>query len=125
STTSTTVPKVTTTTTTATTPTTVPKPTTATTTTVPKPTTTTSTTVPKPTTTTTTTTVAPGAPRSTTGDFVETFDGNTGLERFDTGVSHRDDHLVAQRSWTGDHDLACGGPDTQRQIRRDRPHESF
>ncbi len=64
-------------------------------------------------------------PGSSGGDFVEDFTGNTGLERFDTGVYHRDEHLVANTTWTGDHDLDCGSPDTQRVIRRDRPDESF
>ena len=59
------------------------------------------------------------------GDFVETFAGNTGLERFDTGVYHRDDFLIANETWNADHDLSCGSPDTQRTIRRDRPDESF
>ena len=55
----------------------------------------------------------------------ETFDGNTGLERFDYGIYHRDDFLVANTTWTGDHDLNCGSPDTQRTIHRDKPSESF
>jgi hypothetical protein len=58
-------------------------------------------------------------------DFVVTFDGNTGLERFDYGLWHRDDNLVRTQNWTGDHDANCGSPDTQRPIRRDRWRESF
>ena len=65
--------------------------------------------------------VAPAGP----GDFVETFDGNAGLDRFATDVFHRDDVLVARTSWSADHDLACGGPDTQRTVQRSRPDESF
>ena len=57
--------------------------------------------------------------------FVETFTGNTGLERFNFGVWHRDPYLVATQSWGGDHDLNCGNPTTQRTIHRDQPSESF
>jgi hypothetical protein len=57
--------------------------------------------------------------------FYEDFAGNTGLERFDTGVYHRDDIMVATRSWTGDHDAACGDPSTQRPIQRSAPAQSF
>lgn len=67
----------------------------------------------------TTTTVAPVA------GFVEMFDGNQGGDRFATGVFHRDDTIIAQTSWTGDHDLSCGSPDTQRTIRRENPDDSF
>lgn len=70
--------------------------------------------------------VAERWPAGSDGDeFVEDFTGDTGLERFDTGVYHRDDVLVANETWTGDHDQACGPPDTQRTIHRDRPDESF
>lgn len=55
--------------------------------------------------------------------FVETFDDNTGLERFRTGLYFRDNVLVAQDSWPGDHDLACGPPSTSRTIHRDAPDE--
>ena len=70
---------------------------------------------------------APGpAPAPTpTGQFVETFTGNTGLERFDYGIYHRDEFLMATTSWTGDHDLNCGTPDTQRLIQRSNPASSF
>jgi hypothetical protein len=59
------------------------------------------------------------------GQFVETFDGNQGLDRFDFGIYHRDDFLVDMTTWTGDHDMNCGLPDTQRLIHRDVPGESF
>ena len=68
---------------------------------------------------------APSPPGAGVGDFVETFDGNRGLDRFTTGVFHRDDVLVASTSWSADHDHSCGSPDTQRQVRRDRPQDSF
>lgn len=64
-------------------------------------------------------------PMVPTGQFVETFDGNTGFERFNHGVYHRDEFLVGQTQWNGDHDLNCGGPETQRVIRRNAPEESF
>jgi hypothetical protein len=56
---------------------------------------------------------------------VETFTGNTGLDRFDMGIYHRDEFVMATTTWTGDHDLNCGTPDTQRTIRRSSPSESF
>ena len=69
---------------------------------------------------------APAAPAvPTNSQFVETFDGNVGLDRFNYGVWHRDDNLVNTTQWTGDHDLSCGTPATQRTIHRDNPSESF
>ena len=56
---------------------------------------------------------------------METFAGNTGLDRFDYGIYHRDTDLVRTKTWSGDHDLACGSPDTQRTIHRNSPSESF
>ena len=38
----------------------------------------------------------PTAPAAPTGQFVETFDGNTGFDRFDWGIYHRDEVLVAR-----------------------------
>lgn len=103
---------------------------------------TTTTTVPAttvaPTTTTAPTTTA--APPTTTtppsgGAFVETFDNNTGLSRFEYGVYHRgvgyreasqdepffgvDNNAVAWGQWSADHDLACGDAHTQRTLRSD------
>ncbi len=54
--------------------------------------------------------------------FVETFDGNTGMANFDRHVYHRNlDDLgyagYSGGSWTGDHDVSCGSPDTQRPLR--------
>jgi hypothetical protein len=46
----------------------------------------------------------------------ERFGMHHGFERFDTGVYHRDDFVVANDTWTGDHDLDCGPPDTRRTI---------
>ena len=69
--------------------------------------------------------VASPTPTVPPGDFLETFTGNTGLQRFDTGVYHRDDFMVATTTWAGDHDESCGDPTTQRTIHRDRPDESF
>ena len=70
----------------------------------------------------------PASPAVPGGQFVETFDGNTGLERFDFGIYHRDpvdSVMVANTQWTGDHDLNCGSPDTQRLIHRSNKAESF
>jgi hypothetical protein len=76
-----------------------------------------------------TTTVVSPPPTSTLPpdgvQFVETFDGNSGLDRFVHGIYHRDDFQVSQTEWSGDHDLSCGTPDTQRVIHRDQPEESF
>lgn len=58
------------------------------------------------------------------GGFVETFDGNSGLDRFVTGVHHRDDFAWTD-SWSADHDMNCGSPATQRVVHRDHPEESF
>ncbi len=57
--------------------------------------------------------------------FSENFAGNTGLGRFATGVFHRDDTLVTQTSWHGDHDMNCGSPATSRTIHRSAPTETF
>ncbi len=66
--------------------------------------------------------------------FVETFDGNTGLDRFRYGVYHRgvgwqqagrapvlvgNNNVGAAGQWSADHDLSCGSPDTQRPLRTD------
>jgi hypothetical protein len=115
-----------------------------TTTTTQAPTTTTqapTTTTQAPTTTTqaptTTTTVAPTtttqAP-ATSSDFVEDFAGNAGLDRFKIEVYHRNigQQTLGQPptiwnagadhggSWTADHDLACGAPETQRPLSSSR-----
>ena len=56
------------------------------------------------------------------GGFTETFDDDTGLERFDAYVFHRNIDIhdfdgFSGGTWSGDHDLACGTPDTQRILR--------
>lgn len=104
---------------------------------VPPPTTTTTTTsttvAPTTTTTTTSTTVAPTTTTASPAPsgFVEDFAGNTGLDRFVTGVYHRDSTLVAQAEWPGDHAHGapgedCGDPTTSsRTVSRSQPAESF
>ncbi len=80
-----------------------------------------------------TTTAAPATTTSTTTTqppsvgvgFVETFDNNTGLNRFHTGVYHRDEFLVSSVTWQGDHDADCGPPGTSRTIHRDNPTDIF
>lgn len=62
---------------------------------------------------------------------METFDGNTGFERFAYGAYHRevghhwgrtpepgglDNNSLVDGSWTGDHDQNCGSPSSQRQL---------
>lgn len=98
---------------------------TTTTTTIPSTTTTQPTTTTSTTSTTTTTTEPPGT------SFVETFNGNGGLDRFDVGVWHRnigsqelgsapvvhgDNNAAHGGSWSADHDLNCGSPATQRSL---------
>jgi hypothetical protein len=61
------------------------------------------------------------SPAVVPGQFVETFTGNSGFERFDWGIYHRDEFLVADTSWSADHDLNCGSPDTQTH---DQPEHS-
>ena len=38
---------------------------------------------------------------------------------------HRDDVMITQTEWPGDHDLNCNGPDTSRTVHRNNPSESF
>lgn len=69
-------------------------------------------------------------PEPTTSQFFEGFNGNTGLSRFNTGIYHRGDSVGGSpwpgaRTWSGDHDMNCGSPDTQRTIHRDNKMESF
>ena len=56
--------------------------------------------------------------------FMEAFDGNGGLDGLDTHVFHRNVDVhdydgFSGGSWTGDHDVACGTPYTQRPLRFD------
>lgn len=74
------------------------------------------------------TTSTPATPRPPVPDdaFFEDFTGNTGLEQFATGIDHRDEFMIENTQWYGDHDTDCGDPSsTQRLIHRDRPDESF
>ncbi len=54
--------------------------------------------------------------------FVETFDNNTGGDRFDYWVYHRnidrygESYGYSYGNWNGDHDNNCNGPDTQRPL---------
>ncbi|MEO0495266.1 MAG: S-layer homology domain-containing protein [Actinomycetota bacterium] len=54
--------------------------------------------------------------------FVEDFAEESGMDRFLFDIHHRDDSLVNQTAWYGDHgdngDGTCGGPDTARLITR-------
>jgi hypothetical protein len=67
----------------------------------------------------------------TAAQFVQTFDGNTGMQTLERGVFHRnvgyqeagqpqvtwgDGNAIHGANWTGDHDLACGSADTQRPL---------
>ena len=56
-------------------------------------------------------------------DFVETFEGNAGFDRFDRGGFHRgvDFHgfemeARGESTWMGDHDENCGDPGSQRVL---------
>lgn len=87
---------------------------------------TTSTSTSSPPTSSSTSTLAPTTtvPAPSGAQFVETFDGNSGLDRFVYGVHHRDD-LAWADTWSADHDLNCGSPATQRTVSRLNPGESF
>jgi hypothetical protein len=71
-----------------------------------------------------TTSTAVTAPPTSLPDgvaFLETFDRNAGLDRFDTHVFHRNVDIhdfdgLSGGTWSADHDLACGDPDTQRTM---------
>jgi hypothetical protein len=110
-------------------------PTTSTTTTVAATTTpTTSTTTTPATSSTSTSSTLPASTTTTPGNaqFVETFDGNSGLDRFRWGVYNRgvnhveagtpeptdgvNNNVGAVGDWTGDHDIACGDAMTQRPL---------
>lgn len=74
---------------------------------------------------------SPLTPSALDGSFAEEFTGNAGLNRFRRGIYHR--NIGAQQfgqepviwgdanashggTWTADHDLSCGPPDTQRNL---------
>jgi hypothetical protein len=133
-----------TTSTTAAPPTTVPvitQPTTAPSTTIPSTTvpTTEPTTTIEPTTTLPATTVAPPttpptAPPTTNGpgdqQFFEDFADDGSFARFETGIYHRDDWVVGETSWMGDHrstgdNDACSSPMEKRVIERGNRADGF
>jgi len=74
--------------------------------------------------------VQPGGVCQVTGEsdyfgvvqFEEDFATIDGMDRFQFGLMHRDDHVVATTRWPADHadngDGTCGGPDTVRWIER-------
>lgn len=61
--------------------------------------------------------------------FVENFATADSLDRFEIDIFHRDDVLVYEDSWLGDHadngDGTCGGPDTTRTITRGNRASDF
>ncbi len=62
--------------------------------------------------------------------FVEDFTGNSSMARFEVGLYHRDDHLIAEEAWPGDHAVTgpgdlCGPPDEKREIIRGEREEDF
>jgi autotransporter family porin len=78
-----------------------------------------------------TTAPATTAPPPSDAAFAETFAGNSGIDNFRIGVWHRnmgeqelgfaptrlgDNNAGHGGSWTGDHGMSCGSPDTQRQL---------
>jgi hypothetical protein len=80
---------------------------------------------PPPTTTTTTTTQAPtttAAPTTTVvvtipaEGFVETFDTEASLDRFDYQVHHAWTANTTKFAWPGDHDASCGPAGSLRQV---------
>ncbi len=63
--------------------------------------------------------------------FAATFDGNTGLDAFDTEIHHRNLRLGDtsghgfDATWPGDHDMNCSPPDQSRTVHAANPSESF
>jgi len=58
--------------------------------------------------------------------YFEDFESTASMEGLLLGLYHRDDHVVADESWPGDHvstgpDDECSGPDESRQIERGDP----
>jgi hypothetical protein len=79
-----------------------------------------------------TTAPPPATQPSSSAAFVETFTGNTGLQRFRMGVFHRDADAhgfglgaPGERTWPADHDLNCGPPDTKRILDKTDRSGSF
>lgn len=69
----------------------------------------------------TTTTVPPTTPPSTGVQYVNTFDTAGSLDALDPWVFHRNIDIhdfwgFSGGTWTGDHDVNCGPPDTQRPL---------
>lgn len=69
-----------------------------------------------------TTTSSTPPPTSTTqppadGSFLEDFSVN-GTEQLNMGLYRRDNVLIAQTQWQGDHNMSCGAPTTTRTILR-------
>ena len=64
------------------------------------------------------------------GVFVEDFSGGDVMSRFEVGLYHRDDHVVSQLEWPGDHpvtgpDDECGSPFEKRVVHRGERSEGF
>ncbi len=62
--------------------------------------------------------------------FFEDFTGNSSMARFEVGLYHRDDHLIAEEAWLGDHAVTgpgdlCGPPEEKREIVRGERDEDF
>lgn len=62
--------------------------------------------------------------------FTEDFTGSESIARFDFHMFHRDDHLVNQSEWPGDHVLTgpndlCGPPDEKRVVARGERANDF
>ena len=70
-------------------------------------------------------TAAGTTPTAGPGGFVETFDGNGGFDRFDSGVFHRQDGFEPNKVWQGDHDESCGDPTTTRSLTAAREENQF
>lgn len=73
----------------------------------------------------------PAADVAETSDgFFEDFSDPDSFARFEYGLFHRDDHLVVQEEWFGDHvvtgpDDECSLPEERRRIRRGDRDEGF
>ena len=74
------------------------------------------------------TTLPPPVTVPTGAEFFEDFSSPAGVDRFRLDVHFRDAAGVANGPntvWSGDHNMACEGPDTQRDVHAHASHEFF
>ncbi len=84
----------------------------------------------KPPTTSSPTTAAPRQQPTGSVLFSEDFTGSGAMSRFQTGLYHRDDSMIGQSQWMGDHSITgpndlCGPPTEKRVIKRGNRSSGF